>query len=465
KQTIYISSFHWSSLLHSKHQVFSFKDCAQGLAADVYFLVDSSWSMGKENFEHVRHFLYSVIKALHEAGGQKFKFALVQYNSRPETEFQLNSYPTTQGVLAHIKAMTYRGGGTLTGLGLDFLIRTHLNSASGSRAGEGVAQMVVVLTDGRSQDDVSEPAKVLHLAGVEVFTVGVQDAVDWELREMASKPHDTHIFSVDSFLTLRDIIQDLVVGLCGTGNEMGPVSLHIYVYLCKICAIFCILKRGSTFLIQYTCQEMTSQDSADLVLLIDGSENVGAANFPYVRDLALRIIERLDVGRDTIRVALALYNDSPDIKFYLNSFDSKTSVLQAVKGLAYSGGTESNLGAALEEVAESLLSQTTGGRAEEGVPQMLVVISAGQSTDDTGAGDRSLKRAGVITFGVGIGDSAPADLEAVATDPSFVLSAPEFRTVANMGDQLLPYINGEGTECSQSSENVSIKPFERLTLG
>lgn len=214
------------------------------MAADVYFLVDSSWSMGKENFEHVRHFLYSVIKALHEAGGQKFKFALVQYNSRPETEFQLNSYPTTQGVLAHVKAMSYRGGGTLTGLGLDFLIRTHLNSASGSRAGEGVAQMVVVLTDGRSQDDVSEPAKVLHLAGVEVFTVGVQDAVDWELREMASQPHDTHVFSVDSFLTLRDIIQDLVVGLCGavtrsggapvvndppvagrgTGNEMGPVS-------------------------------------------------------------------------------------------------------------------------------------------------------------------------------------------------------------------------------------------------
>ncbi|XP_029980225.1 LOW QUALITY PROTEIN: uncharacterized protein LOC115412071 [Sphaeramia orbicularis] len=209
-------------------------------------------------------------------------------------------------------------------------------------------------------------------------------------------------------------------------------------WLLPLCALLGVLFTG--FLPKLEAQE--AQDSADLVLLIDGSENVGAANFPYVRDLALRIIERLDVGRDTIRVALALYNDSPDIKFYLNSFDSKTSVLQAVKGLAYSGGTESNLGAALEEVAESLLSQTTGGRAEEGVPQMLVVISAGQSTDDTGAGDRSLKRAGVITFGVGIGDSAPADLEAVATDPSFVLSAPEFRTVANMGDQLLPYING-----------------------
>lgn len=187
---------------------------------------------------------------------------------------------------------------------------------------------------------------------------------------------------------------------------------------------------------------LKAQDSADLVLLIDGSQNVGAANFPYVRDLVLRIIEGLDVGRDTVRVALALYNTDLEIKFYLNSYDSKSSVLEAVKGLDYSGGKESQLGAALEEVVERLLSQTAGGRADEGVPQMLVVISAGPSTDDTGAGDRALKRASVVTFGVVVGNTATADLEAVATDKSFVLSAPEFRAVASMADQLLPYVNG-----------------------
>ena len=187
---------------------------------------------------------------------------------------------------------------------------------------------------------------------------------------------------------------------------------------------------------------LKAQDSADLVILIDGSQNVGAANFPFVRDLALRIIEKLDVGRDTIRVALAQYNADPEIKFYLNSYDSKSSVLEAVKSLAYLGGYESNLGAALEEVAARLLSQSAGGRADDGVPQMLLVISAGPSTDDTGAGDRALKRAGVITFGVMIGDTDTADLQAVVTDKSFVLSAPDFRAVANMGPQLLLFVNG-----------------------
>ncbi|XP_067371135.1 collagen alpha-3(VI) chain-like isoform X3 [Channa argus] len=397
------------------------EDCAQGLEADMYFLVDSSWSMGEENFEHVRQFLYSLIQSLHQVGGNRFKFALVQYNSRPETEFQLNTYETTPEVLSHIKAMSYRGGGTRTGLGLEFLMRTHLTTASGSRAVEGVFQVVVVLTDGRSQDDVAEPAQVLQLAGVELFAVGVQDAVDSELREMASQPYDTHVFSVDSFLSLRDIIQDLVVGLCSvvTQSRGAPVPKESPV-----------------------AEEGKAQDSADLVFLIDGSQNVGQANFAIVRGLVLKIVESLDVGRDTVRVALVQYNDSPELKFYLNSYDSKSSVLAAVKALTFSGGEESNLGAALEEVAENILNPTAGGRADEGVPQMVVVIGAGEKTDDTVAGEQALKRAGVFTFGVAVGDAATTDLKAVATGESFVLSAPDFREIEGKIDQLLPYING-----------------------
>ncbi|XP_067265217.1 collagen alpha-3(VI) chain-like isoform X2 [Chanodichthys erythropterus] len=191
--------------------------------------------------------------------------------------------------------------------------------------------------------------------------------------------------------------------------------------------------------------KLEAQDApgpADLVLLIDGSENVGAANFPLISDLAVQVIEGLAVGRDAIRVALVLYGDDPEIQFYLNSYDNKESVLSAIRGLKYPGGYEANLGVALEEVANSLLGQDAGGRAEEGVPQALVVISAGESTDDVSQGERALKQASVFTFGIAAGDSATAQLEAIATDKSFVLSAPDVRTVASMGDQILPYING-----------------------
>ncbi len=112
------------------------------------------------------------------------------------------------------------------------------------------------------------------------------------------------------------------------------------------------------------------------------------------------------MGRDAIRVALVLYGADPEIQFYLNSYDKKESVLNAIRGLKYPGSNEANLGAALEEVADSLLGQDEGGRGEEGVPQVLVVISTGESTDDVSQGQRALKQASVYTFGIAVGDSA-----------------------------------------------------------
>ncbi|KAF3842641.1 hypothetical protein F7725_001490 [Dissostichus mawsoni] len=175
------------------------------MEADLYFLVDSSWSIGEENFGNVRQFVCSLTQSVHQVGGERFKFALVTYTQQ---------LPNNTGSPGTRQGHAVPWGGTRTGFGQDYLIRTQLTSASGSRAADGASKVVVVLTEGLSQDYVAEPAQVLRLAGVEVLAVGVQDSVDSELREMGSQPHNTHIFSVDTFMTLRNIIQDLVVGLC-----------------------------------------------------------------------------------------------------------------------------------------------------------------------------------------------------------------------------------------------------------
>ncbi|XP_073710891.1 collagen alpha-3(VI) chain-like [Misgurnus anguillicaudatus] len=180
----------------------------------------------------------------------------------------------------------------------------------------------------------------------------------------------------------------------------------------------------------------------DLVLLIDGSDNVGADNFPYIRNMAVQVIEGLAVGLDAIRVAVILYAEDPEIQFYLNSHNNKEGILGSIREIEYAGGINANLGAALEEVTNSLLGPEAGGRAEEGVPQTLVVISAGQSSDDVSQGDKDLKQANVFTFGIAVGGSDAAQLEAIATDRSFVLSAPDVRALANVGNQMLQNIIG-----------------------
>ncbi|KAM9189098.1 collagen alpha-3(VI) chain [Mergus octosetaceus] len=384
--------------------------------ADIIFLVDSSWSIGKEHFQLVREFLYDVVKAL-DVGGNDFRFALVQFSGNPHTEFQLNTYPSNQDVLSHIANMPYMGGGTKTGKGLEYLIENHLTKAAGSRASEGVPQVIIVLTDGRSQDDVALPSSVLKSAHVNMFAVGVQDAVEGELKEIASEPFDTHLFNLENFTALHGIVGDLVASV---RTSMTPE------------------KAGAKGLVK----DITAQESADLIFLIDGSNNIGSVNFPAIRDFLVNLIESLRVGAQQIHIGVVQYSDEPRTEFALNSYSTKADVLDAVKALSFRGGEEANIGAALEFVVENLFTQAGGSRIEEAVPQILVLISGGESSDDIREGLLAVKQASIFSFSIGVQNADSAELQQIATDGSFAFTALDIHNLDALQELLLPNIVG-----------------------
>ncbi|XP_064925233.1 collagen alpha-3(VI) chain isoform X4 [Columba livia] len=384
--------------------------------ADIIFLVDSSWSIGKEHFQLVREFLYDVVKAL-DVGGNDFRFALVQFSGNPHTEFQLNTYPSTRDVLSHIANMPYMGGGTKTGKGLEYLIENHLTKAAGSRASEGVPQIIIVLTDGRSQDDVALPSSVLKSARVNMFAVGVQDAVEGELKEIASKPFDTHLFNLENFTALHGIVGDLVANV---RSSMTPE------------------KAGARGLVK----DITAQESADLIFLIDGSNNIGSVNFQAIRDFLVNLIESLRVGAQQIHIGVVQYSDQPRTEFALNSYSTKADVLDAVKALSFRGGEEANTGAALEFVVENLFTQAGGSRIEEAVPQILVLISGGESSDDIREGLLAVKQASIFSFSIGVLNADSAELQQIATDGNFAFTALDIRNLDALRELLLPNIVG-----------------------
>ncbi|XP_064371463.1 collagen alpha-3(VI) chain isoform X9 [Dromaius novaehollandiae] len=384
--------------------------------ADIIFLVDSSWSIGKEHFQLVREFLYDVVKAL-DVGGNDFRFALVQFSGNPHTEFQLNTYHSTQDVLAHIANMPYMGGGTKTGKGLEYLIEKHLTKAAGSRASDGVAQVIIVLTDGRSQDDVALPSSILKSADVNMFAIGVQDAVEGELKEIASEPFDMHLFNLENFTALHGIVGDLVASV---RTSMTPEQA------------------GAKGLVK----DVTAQESADLIFLIDGSNNIGSVNFQAIRDFLVNLIESLRVGAQQIHIGVVQYSDQPRTEFALNSYPTKADVLAAVKALSFRGGEEANTGAALEFVVENLFTQAGGSRIEEAVPQILVLISGGESSDDIREGLLAVKQASIFSFSVGVLNADSAELQQIATDGSFAFTALDIHNLDALQELLLPNIVG-----------------------
>lgn len=135
-----------------------------------------------------------------------------------------------------------------------------------------------------------------------------------------------------------------------------------------------------------------------------------------------RVVESLNVGENKIRIGVVQYGNSPHADMYLNTYATKEGVLDAISRLQQRRGRQRNLGQGLQFVERDVLTAARGSRKQEGVPQFLVVVSSGPSTDDINRAATSLKRSRVLPFSIGTRDVSPTELQVVSYVPSFVLS-------------------------------------------
>lgn len=82
--------------------------------ADLLFLVDGSWSVGRANFKHIRAFLSATAGAF-QIGPDRTRVGVVQYGSDARVEFGLDAQLTRPALLRAIGALPYKGGDTMTG--------------------------------------------------------------------------------------------------------------------------------------------------------------------------------------------------------------------------------------------------------------------------------------------------------------------------------------------------------------
>lgn len=90
-------------------------ECSVSAWTDLVFLVDGSWSVGRNNFKYILDFIAALVSAF-DIGEEKTRVGVVQYSSDTRTEFNLNQYYQRDELLAAIKKIPYKGGNTMTGI-------------------------------------------------------------------------------------------------------------------------------------------------------------------------------------------------------------------------------------------------------------------------------------------------------------------------------------------------------------
>ena len=160
----------------------------------------------------------------------------------------------------------------------------------------------------------------------------------------------------------------------------------------------------------------------DLYFVMDESGSVSLSNYQLMKDFVYDIADSFTIGEDDVRIGVLTFGSNYRFQLLLNTYYSKSSVLSAITNLQYAG-TGTNTAAALDALREQGYTSANGGRPlSEGIPRVAVVITDGFSNNRaaTITAAQNVHDAGIIGFAIGISGADVTELNAIASDPSYV---------------------------------------------
>uniref|UniRef100_A0A3B3HF82 VWFA domain-containing protein n=1 Tax=Oryzias latipes TaxID=8090 RepID=A0A3B3HF82_ORYLA len=188
-------------------------------ARDVVFLLDAT-DATRSDFPAVQDFVQRVVETL-LVDEKKDRVSVVQYSRDPAVQFYLNTYMTKDEILNAVRNLRHKGGRSLnTGAALQYLRENVFTASSGSRRLEGVPQVLILLSSGRSADSVDAPASALKQMGILTFAVGSRGSDSRELQRISHKP--TSAFTVAEFTDLSSVPQQLLASLEALPIDVTP---------------------------------------------------------------------------------------------------------------------------------------------------------------------------------------------------------------------------------------------------
>ncbi|XP_058652782.1 vitrin isoform X12 [Onychostoma macrolepis] len=182
-------------------------------ANDIAFVIDGSSSVGTGNFRTVLQFVANVTQEF-EISDTDTRVGIVQYTYEQRLEFAFGQYNNKADLLNAIKRINYWSGGTSTGAAITFAADQLFSKSKPNKR-----KIMIVITDGRSYDDVRAPALAVHRKGVIAYSIGIAWAAQDELEYIATDPDRDHSFFVDEFDNLYKYVPKIIHNICNEFNS------------------------------------------------------------------------------------------------------------------------------------------------------------------------------------------------------------------------------------------------------
>ena len=166
----------------------------------------------------------------------------------------------------------------------------------------------------------------------------------------------------------------------------------------------------------------------DLVLILDDSGSImeknpenttGNYNWELLLEFTVEVIESLDIGLDSTRVAVIRFSQNAEVMFYLDEYETAEEMIEHVRRLDYlSGGT--NTSGALKVMRQEVFVADRGDRPA--VRNVGIIITDGESTiaeNETIPEARKVKDARIRMFAIGLTNTiSEEELTEIASAPT-----------------------------------------------
>ncbi|CAK6435663.1 unnamed protein product [Pipistrellus nathusii] len=373
KRVYYVNDF--DALKDIRNQVVQeicTEEACKEMKADIMFLVDSSGSIGQENFIKMKTFMKNLV-GKSQIGADRVQVGVVQFSDVNKEEFPLDKYASQSDISAAIDRMPLIGQTTMTGSALTFVAQ-YFSPAKGARP--NVRRFLILITDGEAHDVVKDPAVALRQDGIIIYSVGVFGSNVTQLEEISGRPD--MVFYVENFDILQRIEDELVFGICSPREECKRIEV------------------------------------LDVVFVIDSSGSIDQNEYNIMKDFMINLVKKSDVGKNQVRFGAMKYADDPEVLFYLDDLGTKSEVISALQNDQPIGGntyTAEALG-----FSDHMFTEARGSRLLRGVPQVLLIITDGEShdTEKLNATAKALRDKGILVLAVGIDGANPEELLAMA---------------------------------------------------
>ncbi|XP_069108623.1 LOW QUALITY PROTEIN: cartilage matrix protein-like [Argopecten irradians] len=472
--------------------------------ADIFFLVDSSGSVGSQNFQLQKDFIVDFINKM-TISLNDVMVGVFTFSTSPTREIKLLQNRNKASLIAGVKAIPYRSGSTHTGTAIEKVIQQALTGTSDNRA--GVPDTLIVMTDGQSNNkaETFNAARHLHATGTATYAIGIGSGVNRdEIVAIASDASKVKVIS--SFNDLRGITNTLFRDACQSNNQRIVTTTTPTTTTTTPTTTPTTPKTTTTIPTTTTTTPTTttttpttttttpttttttpttttttpttttttpttttttpttttstrlptttptvcSLSKADIFFLVDSSGSVGSSNFQLQKDFIVNFINKMTISVTDVLVGVVTFSTLPTYVIPLMKNRDKASLLANVGAIRYIRGS-TNTGIAIEYVIQHALSGTSGNRLD--VPDTLIVMTDGQSNNKslTLTAARHLHATGTDIYAIGIGDGVNKDeIGAIASDPTKVKVVSSFQGLGTISDTLF-------RETCQSNNQRTVK--------